>query len=305
MQKQEKEAKKGSTKPKGEGDDGLVKENVQEPEIKTVTVSEHVEAPVVPQNYKSKFTRNQVEIIKSQIAKGASDDELKMFLYVCERTGLDPFSKQIHLVPRYDGRLGREIYTVVIGIDGLRSVAERTGAYAGNDDPIFGDDKEIEFKETVWEGGAKKEVAKKMFVPTQASSTVRKIVQGLVCPFSATAKWDEYYPGDRSGMMWRKMPHNMLGKCAEAKALRKAFPAVMSGLYVAEEMHQAGVGTAASPEQQQAALFTKAKANLLKVTEEAKLKEYKDGFEKSDKYTDEQKSELVEIINKKLAKEAK
>lgn len=273
----------------------------------TVVVPMEQTTPVVPDNFKpSKITRAQVEIIKTQIAKGASDDELKMFLYVCERTGLDPFTRQVHLVPRWDSKLGKEVRTVIVGIDGLRSVAERTNSYAGNDDPKFEGEKEIEYTETTWEGKTKKEQKKKGIFPAQATVTVKKIVQGIVCDFTATAKWEEYYPGDKAGIMWRKMPHNMLGKCAEAKALRKAFPAVMGGLYVAEEMHQAGVGTReASPEQTQAAQFAKAKAGIEKETDEAKLKEYKEKAEKSEKYTDEQKAELVEIINKKLAKEAK
>lgn len=269
------------------------------PKDTELMVPESTGEVVVPHDFKpTKITKAQIEIIKTQIAKGASDDELKMFLYVCQRTGLDPFTKQVHLVPRWDGKLGKEVRGVIVGIDGLRSIAERTGLYAGNTDPILGDRIEITYKE----GQKGKEVEKKMEVPSQATATVKKIVQGLVCDFTATAKWSEYYPGDRGGIMWRKMPDNMLGKCAEAKALRKAFPAVMAGLYVAEEMHQAGVGTnAPSPEVQQQALFTKAKANLAKVTDKAKLEEYKKGFETSDKYTDEQKAELVEIINKKLA----
>lgn len=273
-------------------------------ETKPIVVVEPIQPVEVPQDFApKKITRNQVEIIKTQIAKGASDDELKMFLYVCERTGLDPFTRQVHLVPRWDGKLGKEVRTVIVGIDGLRSIAERTNSYAGNDDPIFGDDKEISFNEVVYEGKNKKEVPKKMMVPNQATVTVKKIVQGVIASFTATAKWDEYYPGDKGGIMWRKMPHNMLGKCAEAKALRKAFPAVMSGLYVAEEMHQAGVGVQ-TPEQKAAAnqnaVFAKAKKNLEALTDKAKLEDYRGKIEESDKYTEPQKVELLGIIDKQL-----
>ena len=58
--------------------------------------------------------------------------------------------------------------------------------------------------------------------------------------WSATARWSEYYPGDQQGHMWKKMPNRMLEKCAEALALRKAFPSELSGLYVREELDQAG-----------------------------------------------------------------
>jgi hypothetical protein len=72
--------------------------------------------------------------------------------------------------------------------------------------------------------------------------TVWKILSGVRCPFTATAHWAEYYPGDAQGWAWKKMPHVMLGKCAEALALRKAFPAELSGVYTFEEMEQSGGG---------------------------------------------------------------
>ena len=66
------------------------------------------------------------------------------------------------------------------------------------------------------------------------------MVAGVVGNFTATARWSEYYPGKSQGFMWDKMPHTMLGKCAEALALRKAFPSQLSGLYTGDEMAQAG-----------------------------------------------------------------
>jgi hypothetical protein len=108
--------------------------------------------------------------------------------------------------------------TVQVGIDGFRLVADRTGAYAGNDDPVYDDESK----------------------PQKATVAVYKIVGGMRCPFTATARWSQYYPGDKQGFMWNKMPHLMLGKCAEALALRKAFPAELSGLYTDDEMAQAG-----------------------------------------------------------------
>ncbi len=170
------------------------------------------------------YNQEQIELIKNTVAKGATNDELKLFMVVANKTGLDPFTKQIHFVKRkvwnkqtngYD-----EVGTHQVGIDGFRTIAERTGSYAGNDDPTFDNEK----------------------MPKKATVTVYKIVQGVRCPFTATARWEQYYPGEKQGFMWNKMPHLMLGKCAEALALRKAFPNDLSGLYTHEEMQQADKG---------------------------------------------------------------
>lgn len=157
---------------------------------------------------------SKLDLIRRTVASGATNDELELFFHQARRAGLDPLAKQIYFVKRK----GKGV--IQVGIDGLRLIADRTGIYAGNDD--------AEFIGTSEQG-----------YPAKARVTVYKMVQGQRCAFSATARWDEYYPGDDQGFQWRKMPHAMLGKCAEALALRKAFPAHMSGLYVHEEMEQA------------------------------------------------------------------
>lgn len=162
------------------------------------------------------WTREQVELIKRTVANNATDDELNLFMYTAARTGLDPLLRQIHFVKRNTRDGGKA--TIQTGIDGYRLLADRTGKYAGNDDPVFDDEEK----------------------PRKATVTVYKLVNGVRCPFTATARWDQYFPGDAQGFMWKKMPHLMLGKCAEALALRKAFPAELSGVYTHEEMEQAG-----------------------------------------------------------------
>jgi phage recombination protein Bet len=157
----------------------------------------------------------KLELIKKTVANGATNDELELFLYQAKRSGLDPLARQIYFVKRK----GRG--TIQVGIDGLRLVAERSGNYAGSDDAELAGMTEQGY-------------------PESAKVTVYKMVQGQRCAFSATARWGEYYPGDEQGFQWRKMPCVMLSKCAEALALRKAFPADLSGLYVHEEMDQAG-----------------------------------------------------------------
>ena len=159
------------------------------------------------------ITPAQVDLIKSQIAVGATDDELKLFLHVADKSGLDPLSKQIYFIKR-SGKM-----TIQTAIDGFRSIADRTNQYISSDEPVF------------------EEISNN---PVKATVTVGKVVQGVVGKFTASARWSEYYPGKSQGFMWDKMPHTMLGKCAEALALRKAFPSQLSGLYTGDEMAQAG-----------------------------------------------------------------
>lgn len=162
----------------------------------------------------SSFTPAQLALITRTVAIGATKDELAMFLHVAKKSGLDPFLRQIHFVKR-GGKA-----TIQVGIDGYRAIADRTGKYAGNDEPEF-------------ERSADGELIK-------ASVTVYKLINGQRYAFSASAYWDEYKPQKGQDFMWEKMPHVMLGKVAEALALRKAFPNDLSGLYTAEEMAQSG-----------------------------------------------------------------
>lgn len=168
-------------------------------------------------NQAAEFNDEQVEILRKTLFKNFSDDEIKFSLAVCNRTGLDPFVRQIYFQKRKSTK-GEETIVITTGIDGFRLTANRSNAYAGSDEPIF---EENDGK------------------PIKATVTVYKIVQGQRVGFTAAARWAEFYPGDPQGAMWRKMPFGQLGKCAEAQALRKAFPAELSNIYSHEEMAQA------------------------------------------------------------------
>lgn len=192
------------------------------------------------------FNRDQVELVKSVIAKDATDDELRLFLYTAQRTGLDPLTKQLHFVKRTVTKKVKSAtgvwsevkegqMTIQTGIDGYRAIAERTGNLAGIDDAVFD--------------------TESMPHPDKATVTVYKMISGQRVAFTASARWNEYvqqYEKDEwvngvktgkkitvVGTMWQKMPYLMLAKCAEALALRKAFPNDLSGIYTNEEMTQA------------------------------------------------------------------
>ncbi|HLY32482.1 MAG TPA: phage recombination protein Bet [Ktedonobacterales bacterium] len=184
------------------------------------------------QQLQQAFGREQLDLIKRTVASGTSDDEFALFVEVCKRTGLDPFSHQIYAIMRSvnerqpDGSWRKtQRMTIQTGIDGYRALAARTRSLAGIDDAIF-DTEEADH-------------------PNKATVTVYRWSHGQRAAFTATARWREYVQTDKEGKptgQWGKMPYLMLGKCAEALALRKAFPAELSGVYTNEEMMQADSG---------------------------------------------------------------
>ena len=157
------------------------------------------------------FNDRLIKLIKATVCPGATPLELATFLYNARRLGLDPMTRQIYFI-KYDARRPGEIVT---GIDGYRSRAENSGVYAGSDDAVY------EYADVGQPKGA----------PSKASVTVWKLVGGQRVPFSASARWEEFYPGDgKQGEQYRKRPHNQLAVRAESHALRKGFPQLMQEL---------------------------------------------------------------------------
>lgn len=173
----------------------------------------------------NQFDDKQLDMIKEMYFKGSTDLELQAFLHVCKRTGLDPFLKQVYPVKRWDSKASKEVLTVQTSIDGYRLIAERSGKYSPG-------------RETTYVEHANGNLI-------SATSYIKKQTpDGSWHEVGATAYYDEYVQTDKAGKptkFWEKMKRTMLSKCAEALALRKAFPADMSGIYTKEEMAQADI----------------------------------------------------------------
>lgn len=166
----------------------------------------------------------QVDLIKRMIAKDATNDELQLFLHQCQRTGLDPLSKQIYAISRFSKRENRKVMSIQVSIDGARLIAERTGKYDSQEGPYW-----------CGEDGVWSDVWLSNGHPSAAKVLVYKM--GSTRGTTGIAHWNEY--ADTSSNFWQSKPALMLAKCAESLALRKAFPQELSGLYTAEEMSQA------------------------------------------------------------------
>lgn len=198
------------------------------------------------------FTSDKLDLLKQTVCKGATNDEFELFVHACKRTGLDPFMKQIHAVKRWDPKLNREAMTIQTGIDGYRLIADRTGKYMPAQEPAV--------------------VCDAQGRVVSATAFVKKWgPDGNWHTIAATAYFEEYVQTkkDKTPMgMWEKMPRSQLSKCAEALALRKAFPADLSGVYTKEEMEQSlSEGSIdVTPRQTQAQQPKPSYANVAKIT---------------------------------------
>ena len=156
--------------------------------------------------------------------------DLQMFLHYCQRTGLDPFSRQIYLIAR-NTRDGVK-QTIQVGIDGYRVIAQR----AAKRDGVT-----LNYGPTIWydDDEGKHEIWVRREPPAAASVTVYRAGK----PFPGVARFDSFAQrnkqGDLSGL-WPTMGDHLIAKCAEAQALRKAFPHDLAGIITDEEAGQFG-----------------------------------------------------------------
>lgn len=180
-------------------------------------------------------TATQLALIKRTYARGLTDDEFELFRAAASRAQLDILSREIIALVHNANDPQKRALTLVTTIDGLRTIAARTGAYRPDtDEPRYEYD------------AAAQSSANSRGLVSASVAVYRQDATGEWHPARGVAYWDEYAPTyrDRStgehkiGGMWAKMPRHMLAKCAEAIALRKSFP--IGQLYIHEELEQAG-----------------------------------------------------------------
>lgn len=204
------------------------------------------------------------ETVKKYIAKGATDEELFMFLGICKSYGLNPFKREIHFI-KYDQKnpasivVGYETYlkrAVATGkLDGWRCWIEGKG----NDERAV-----IEIKRKDWSQPFRWEVYRREF--------------------------------DTGKSSWKKMPHFMLKKVAIAQGFRLAFPEDLGGMpYIPEEMGEAVVETEVVEEEKLAQGNGNGRLAEL-------IKEFKEVFEALGWTSEEGKAFIKERFGKETTK---
>ena len=168
------------------------------------------------------------KVIKETVYPGATDESALMVYDYCKVRNLDVLKHPVHIVAIYDSKKKCMVDTVWQGISELRTTAMRTGEYAGCDETVYGNDITEKFGNI------------EVTYPEWAQVTVYRIVAGMRVAFhGGKVRWRETVSMTKDGVpnsMWRQRPYGQIEKCAEAAALRKAFPEELGNEYCAEEM---------------------------------------------------------------------
>lgn len=195
-----------------------------------------------------------IDVLRNSLYPGAQDASIKLVLSYCKAAALDPMQKPVHIVPMqvstgkkdddgWDIKENRDVIMPGVGL--YRSQAERTGLYAGISEPEYGPMLDLTFIADVWENVNGKRVKRSQNVtikyPEWCRITVEKFLDERVCRYTAVEYWIENYATksnktEEPNAMWKRRPRGQLAKCAEAQALRKAFPGSVGSQPTAEEM---------------------------------------------------------------------
>ena len=168
------------------------------------------------------------KVLKETIFPDAADASILMAVDYCKVRHLDILKKPVHIVPIWNSDKNRYVDTVWQGISELRTTAMRTKEYAGIDETVYGEDITQNISGVT------------LTFPKYAQVTVYRNIAGSRVAFVGDkVYWLENFSKKKDGSpnaMWRQRPYGQIAKCAEAAALRKAFPEEIGNDYTAEEM---------------------------------------------------------------------
>ncbi len=183
-------------------------------------------------------------LVEAIFPAAKSVDAIVMALSYCKSRGLDIMKRPVHVVPMWDSARGAMVETIWPSISELRTTASRTKGYAGCDEAEFGamETKKFEGRAKQWENGRSdwKDIEATVTFPKWCRITVYRVVDGQRCKFvGPKVVWEESYAtiGNSAvpNTMWQERPEGQLEKCAEAAALRRAFPEEIGNELTAEE----------------------------------------------------------------------
>jgi phage recombination protein Bet len=187
------------------------------------------------------WSGKELDLIRRTVAKDADNAEFDQFIHIAKHVRLDPLRRQIYCFVFNKNKPDKRQMTIVTAISGYRTIADRTGNYRPGPVKVIIDPELID-------------ASCNPRGISHAEATVYKHAHGGWHEVTETAYWDEFaplkeiweddkptgkYTLDRKKDGWLRMPRVMLEKCAEAKALRRAWPDDFAGLAVEEETHRA------------------------------------------------------------------
>lgn len=183
------------------------------------------------------LSTEEVELLKRTVLAEFKEDEQQSFVRVCQRTRLDPFTKQIYATRRYqrvydDNKQEKKVPTLVTitSIMGITAVADRTGDYDGCEIHWCGPD--AVWKDE-WLDDEPPAAARCKVYHKKRSKPEVAIARWMSY---RAVKWDQTERAWLPTEFWAKMPDYMLGKCAKAAALRGAFPDPLANVFISEEL---------------------------------------------------------------------
>lgn len=187
---------------------------------------------------KAEIGRNElIEVLSTSLYVGAKKESIGMVFDYCAAAHLDPMQKPVHIVPMNTKNpvTGKYEFRDVImpGIGLYRIQADRSERMAGISEPEYGEEITAELTD-------KSGNSVTISYPEWCRVTIKKIVGAHIVEFVAKEYWIENYATDSGrstapNAMWKKRPRGQIAKCAEAQALRKAFPEI-GAQPTAEEM---------------------------------------------------------------------